>query len=549
MLRALHIENVVLIEKLALDIAPGLIALTGETGAGKSIILDSLALVLGARADTGMIRQGADNARVLAEFDLPVSHPVWAEIDADPSEPLIITRTLSREGKSRATLNERPVAVETLRKLSAYLVDIHSQFETHALLEPMQHRALLDRALNDQKLIDDVAGTWEKWRALEDEKTKLEAAQEKAKLLEEQWKADLELLDELQPKEGEESELLDARGKAQKSGRMAEAYDESANWLNGDESAADKALNRAWKALSRLPEDPMLATVQAQIDQAVSLVRDASAQLEDMRYALAGMPDAEKIDDRLHALRAAARRLNVVCDLLPVRHAEIAESLSKLSSDDAALAKLIKNIAAARDAFMTKADSLSKARIKRGKALAKSINDELPPLKLERASFSIDIAPLDESAWGPFGTDRVQFMAAMNTGQSASPLHKTASGGELSRLLLAIKMVLADVQPVLVFDEIDQGVGGATAAAIGARLKRLSETYQVIVVTHSAQVAASANAHYVVQKAVQDKTTRVAVTELPGLEARRNEVARMLSGSVVTNEARAAADKLLEASQ
>ncbi len=549
MLRALHIENVVLIEKLALDIPAGLIALTGETGAGKSIILDSLALVLGARADTGMIRQGADSARVIAEFDLPVEHPLWAEIEADPSEPLIISRTLSAAGKSRATLNDKPVAVDTLRKMGGYLVDIHSQFETHALLEPMQHRALLDRALNDPKLIDDVAILWDKWRVLEDEKAALELAQEKARLLADQWKADLDVLDELQPKEGEESELLEARSKAQKSGRMAEAYDESANWLNGAEEAADKALNRAWKALQKLPEDEKLNEVQGHIDQAISLVRDASAALDDMRFALAGMPDAEKLDDRLHALRAAARRLNVACDLLPSRHQEIAENLSKLSSDDATLAKLAKDIEAARAAYIAKADSLSKARVKRGKLLAKSINDELPPLKLERAMFAIDITPLDESAWGPNGTDRVQFMAAMNTGQSLSPLHKTASGGELSRLLLAIKMVLADVQPVLVFDEIDQGVGGATAAAIGARLKILSQTYQVIVVTHSAQVAASANAHYVVQKAVQDKTTRVAVTELPGLEARRNEVARMLSGSVVTNEAKAAADKLLEASQ
>lgn len=546
MLRSLAIDNIVLIEKLRLDFAAGMSALTGETGAGKSIILDSLSLILGARADSGMIRQGAEQASVLAEFDLPPTHPVWAEIEADPSEPLLISRTISREGKSRAGINDRPATIETLKKIGSLLVDIHAQFDTHALLDPAHHRALLDMALPDQGIVSKTAAAWEAWQDLETRKAALQQALIDAQRQQEQWQADLEVLEELAPQAGEEDMLLEQRGRAQKSGRMAEAYAESISHLNGSEDAAGKALNRAWKALSRLPEDERLSAVQKQIDDAIALTRAASDELEDMGYALRDMQSAETIDDRIHALRAAARRLNVTCDELPVKQVEIAQALESLALNDRELVKLDKECLAARETFIKAAEILSKARHKRAGTLEKEINAELPPLKLEKARFTIELVSLDEANWGVTGCERVQFMAVMNAGQSASPLHKTASGGELSRLLLAIKMVLADVQPVLVFDEIDQGVGGATAAAIGTRLRRLSDHHQVIVVTHSAQVAASAHAHFVVQKAADGKQTRVAVTELAGREARRDEVARMLSGTIITNEAKAAAEKLME---
>lgn len=548
MLRALSIENVVLIEKLSLEFSQGLIALTGETGAGKSIILDSLSLVLGARADSGLIRAGADGARVTAEFDISKNHPLWDEVDADPNEALIVSRTLSREGKSRANVNDRPVTIEALRRIGAALVDIHSQFESHALLEPSQHRVLLDKSLPNPKAKDDVVVSWDKWQALVEQRNTLEAVLEKARLQKSQWEADLEVLNELDPQAGEEEQLLEQRKRAQNAGRMDSAFQESMDALNGGDTAADKALNKAWKALSRLPEDKDVQEVQAQIDQAIAAVRDASRCLDVLRGIYGGMPDLEKVDDRLHDLRGAARRLNCGCDELPSLKTRIETQLSSLQQDDAAVKDLDKNIAVARDAYVATAALLTKARAQQGKTMTAQIMKELPPLKLERAAFSVDMNALEDKDWGPHGVERLQFMAAMNAGQSPSPLHKTASGGELSRLLLAIKMVLAESQPVLVFDEIDQGVGGATAAAIGERLKRLAEGRQVIVVTHSAQVAASADAHFVVQKAAETKSTRVAVTELKGAAARRDEVARMLAGSVVTNEAKAAADKLLEGS-
>lgn len=546
MLNSLLIENVVLIEKLALHFPRGLTALTGETGAGKSIILDSLALVLGARADSGMIRTGADSARVTAEFELPALHSLWRELDAEKDAPLIISRSISREGKSRATLNDRPVTIETLRKIGDALVDIHSQFETHALLETSKHRMILDIALPDQKYVSATANSWEGWQDAKARVAELKNSLERAQWQQAQWEADKELLDKLQPKIGEEDILLEQRGRAQKSGKMAESYTEAIAVMNGNEDAADKGLNRAWKVLSRLPEDAALNEVQTQIDQAISLVRDASDRLQEMGYALRDVPNIEAVDDRLHALRDAARRFNVSCDALAALHTEIAEKLSLLSSDTKELAKAEALEIEKRDAFIQEAQKLSEARKKQAVILAKKVNAELPPLKLERAQFSIEIEAVDEAAWSANGTDKIRFLAAMNTGQEPSPLHKTASGGELSRLLLAIKMVLSGGQPVLIFDEIDQGVGGATAAAIGARLKRLGDDHQVIVVTHSAQVAASANAHFVVQKAVQNKTTYVVVTELATIESRRDEVARMLSGAAVTNEAKAAAEKLLE---
>lgn len=545
MLATLTIENVVLIEKLNLQFPNGLTAITGETGAGKSILLDSLALVLGSRADSGMIRMGQDNARVTASFDVSAEHPLWNEIDVDPSESLIISRSLSREGKSKATLNDRPVTLETLRLIGGALVDIHAQFESHALLETARHRALLDAALPDQKLVTDTEAAWNAWQTAKDRVTELEAAIERAAMMQEQWLADLQLLDELQPKAGEEDALLEQRGRAQKASKMSDAYNEALDVLSGSDSAADKAMNKAWKILSRLPEDENLKAVQDQLDASISAIRDVSDRLYDMGLSLRDLPNIEAVDDRLHALRDAARRFRVTCDELESRHTEIADSLNGFNANTKDLDKARKDAEKAREAYIALARKLSAARQTFVVTLAKQVNAELPPLKLERAVFSIAIEPQDEEGWSAHGTDKIRFMAAMNAGQDASPLHKTASGGELSRLLLAIKLVLNESQPVMIFDEIDQGVGGATAASIGARLKRLGEHHQVIVVTHSAQVAASANAHFIVQKAAQGNVTQVAVTELSP-SARRDEVARMLAGSTVTNEAKAAASKLLE---
>lgn len=546
MLSTLTIENVVLIEKLNLNFSEGLVAITGETGAGKSILLDSLALVLGGKADSGLIRMGENSARVTAAFDVDSKHAIWDKIDADPGETLILSRSLSKEGKSKATLNDRPVTLETLRMIGAALVDIHAQFETHALLEPARHRIILDKALPDQKL---VQGTEEKWDAWQDAQTRvaeLKNAIEQAARQQEQWQADLELLDKLQPKRGEEETLLEQRSRAQKAGKMTEAYQEALEYLSGSDNAADKALNRVWKILSRLPEDEQLKSVQEQLDQSIVAIRDMTDRIHDLGMSMRDVPNLELVDDRLHELRDAARRFRVTCDNLEALHEEIAANLNSFASNTKALEKAIQEADTARETYMAIAAKLSDARQKYAVSLAKKVNEELAPLKLERATFAIQIEPYDESGWSANGIDKIRFMAAMNTGQELSPLHKTASGGELSRLLLAIKMVLNDGQPVMIFDEIDQGVGGATAASIGARLHRLGTDHQVIVVTHSAQVAASANAHFVVQKASTGKITQVAVTELAGIEARRDEVARMLAGNTVTNEAKAAADKLLE---
>ncbi len=548
MLLRLYIQNIVLIEKLALDFTSGMSALTGETGAGKSIILDSLSLILGVRSDFNMIRKGAEEAQVTAEFDLDFSHPIWTQLENDdPTENLIITRFINKDGKSRATINDRSVTAQKLKDIAPYLVDIHGQFETHALLDISKHRFFLDQALDDKSLISKVSNDWQAWQLAKQARENLERVYEDSLKQKDQWIEDLAILDDLNPLVGEEDQLLEKRNIASQSTRLKDHMGEAMDSLQGSyNEAADKALNKAWKALSRVSNIDAVATLQDRVDEIITQVRDIADGLYVEINALNDMPDLEVVDDRLHELRDVARRLNTTCDGLPKLHIDIREKLNAFSLSGEALEKAKIEEEKARDTYIESATKLTKARLKTSIELQDNIMTELPPLKLERAQFKVDMTSLDENQWGTHGRDMVMFQVAMNVGQDFAALHKSASGGELSRLLLAMKMVLAGEASLLVFDEIDQGVGGATASAIGERIKRLARDYQVIVVTHSAQVAASASTHFIVQKSTAQGQTRATITELSSTDLRRDEVARMLAGASMTSEAQAAALKLLE---
>lgn len=548
MLSRLYINNIVLIEKLALDFKGGMSALTGETGAGKSIILDSLSLILGVRSDFDMIRKGENEAQVTAEFDLPLTHSIWSLLpDEDKSEALIVSRMINRDGKSRAMINDRPVTAQKLKDIAPYLVDIHGQFETHALLDIAKHRFFLDQALEQKSILNDVSQSWAVWQDAKEKRIKLEQAYEESLKQKDQWIEDLSVLDDLDPQIGEEDDLLEKRNIASQSSRLRSNMEEAMDALQGQyNEAADKALNKAWKALSRVGNIDAVAKLQDRVDGLITNVRDIADGLYVEINHLNDMPDIEAVDDRLHELREVARRLNCTCEALPQLHQDIKENLSQFSMSGEALEKARHDETEARGKYITHAQQLTKVRIKTAKTLEMKIMAELPPLKLERAQYVVEVSPLEENQWGGHGQDHVIFKVAMNVGQDFAPLHKSASGGELSRLLLAMKMVLAGDASLLVFDEIDQGVGGATASAIGERIKRLANDYQVIVVTHSAQVAASASTHFIVQKSTEQGQTRATITELSNIELRRDEVARMLAGASVTSEAQAAALKLLE---
>ena len=554
MLASLAIRDVVLIEKLDLSFDAGLAVLTGETGAGKSILLDSLGLALGQRAEAGLVRAGQAQASVAAAFLPSADHPcfdILRDQGISAEDELVLRRVLQADGKSRAFINDQPVSVALLKRLGATLVEVQGQHEQVGLADPATHAGLLDAfgALDGERSA--TASAWAAWR---DATRRLAAAREAiaSAQREEEWlrHAVGELAD-LAPEEGEEDALAAERQKLQQGERRAEAIAAALGELTPrDRRAASpaRALREAARALERLP--PPNDEAQPAI-QALAAAQDALSEAEGLLTRLMSEtgPDPrrlEQVEERLFALRAAARKHSVPVTELASLLANLRGRLEALDAGAGEVATLEAAEAKARQAYLAAGAKLSAVRRKSASALEKALAEELPPLKLDRARLVIDITAREEAAWGADGQDRVAFLVATNPGQTPGALAKIASGGELSRLMLALKVVLSRGSPVptLIFDEVDSGIGGATAAAVGERLARVADRVQVLVVTHSPQVAARGTRHFRVAKQVKGQRAETRVEILDQAE-RYEELARMLAGEKVTEAARAAARSLL----
>ena len=549
MLVSLEIRDVVLIDRLVLRFQPGLSALTGETGAGKSILLDAMGLVLGARGDSGLLRQGASQAVVTASFDLPPSHPVMAllrENDMPDDEGLILRRTLTSDGRSRAAVNDQSVSIGLLRQIGGRLVDIHGQFDQHGLLDPATHGPLLDAFGGHQQALAATAAAHADWRKAEKALAAAEEIAAQARADEEELRQTAKELRDLAPVVGEETELAARRADLQHRDRLGEALTSSI----ADSEEAVSRIAQAMRTLGRLPLN-LSAGVEpatAALDRAAVELGEGAKLLEARLAAWRGDGDSlEQVEERLYQIRAAARRLRATPDDLPAILTRAEAALATLEDGAALLPRLQKAAADAKAAYRKTADALGAARVKTAKKLDQAVAEELAPLKLERARFRTVVAPVEDPAdWRKDGADRVAFEIATNPGAPHAPLAKVLSGGELNRVMLALQVILSATGsiPTLVFDEVDSGIGGAVAAAVGDRLARLGARTQVLVVTHSPQVAARADAHWRVSKSV-DKTAALTTVEPLNQEERREEIARMLSGASVTDAARAAASDLM----
>ncbi len=551
MLRRLSIRDVVLVDRLELDFTGSLGVLTGETGAGKSILLDALGLALGARAEARLIRKGADKAQVRAAFELPEGHPALAalaERDLAAERSLILRRVVSADGRSRAYVNDEPVSAGLLASLAAELVEIHGQHETQGLLNPATHRALLDCFAGHADLLTAVRDAWQALAAARTEETEARAAMEQARRDEELLRHEAAEIEAFDPRPGEEEALAGERRFLAAGAKLAGALDDAEARLNAD-GGVEAAVNGALRALERARADAAgrFDAAVAALERAAMETADALAEIRDAAASLTGEPGRlQVVEDRLFGLRALARKHGVAADELARHGADLAARLAAIEETDAELARLAKAVAAAADAYDRAADRLSASRAKTARRLETAMSRELPPLKLEKARFRVALTPLDDERRGADGAERVTFEIAANPGTEPGPLNKVASGGELARIMLALRVVLAGegTAPTLVFDEVDSGISGATADAVGERLARLGARLQVLVVTHSPQVAARGVQHLRVEKSAGRDRARTLVAELEPSE-RREEIARMLAGARVTDEARAAADRLL----
>ncbi|HEY2177013.1 MAG TPA: DNA repair protein RecN [Caulobacteraceae bacterium] len=566
MLIGLGIRDVVLAASLDLAFGPGLTVLTGETGAGKSIILDAFGLALGARGEAALVRRGAAQAMASAIFAPGPDHPVWALLDDKGlafrrDEDLVLRRVLGADGRSRAFVNDQAVGVGVLRELGEALVEVHGQHETVGLLDARTHRPLLDAFGALEAETAACAGAWSSWREAQDRLAALEADHARSDAERDEFSAHLGELDRLAPREGEEAALANERAMLSAAERAIADIAAAADAVDADAMAG--RLGQAFRSLGRARERTLSAGVAAEssaprlleaaaeaVDRAAIEAAEASAAIDAAAAAFTFEPGRlEEAEQRLFALRAAARKLGVAVDDLPAARAELARRLAAIEGAGEAVAAAQAAAGAARAAYVAAAAALSAARRAAGERLAGAVQSELGPLRLGKARIRVAIEPLAESRLGPAGADRVEFEIATLAEAPFAPLVSIASGGELARLSLALKASLAvrgAVQPVIIFDEVDQGVGGAVADAVGQRLARLAGEAQVLVVTHSPQVAARADAHWRVSKLGSGAAEHTAV-EVLGATAREEEIARMLSGERITEAARAAARALMAA--
>ena len=549
MLRQLAIHNVVLVDRLELEFEPGLGVLTGETGAGKSILLDALGLALGARAETSLVRSGEEQAAVSAELELPAGHAVHEllreqGIEVEAGEPLIVRRTLKSDGGSRAFIGAASVPAGLIRELGGLMVEIHGQHDDRGLLNPRGHRGLLDAfgKLDTGK----VADAWARVTAVESELTRQRAEAAAAERDREYLEHSCEEIERLAPEEGEETRLAEERTAMQAGLKAGESLTGLDELLGGSEGAL-ALLRQAARRIERGAADhPLLAEALAALDRAVIEASEADDKIARAADALAFDPARlERAEARLFDIRALARKHRVEADALAALGEQMRGQLASIRAGGERIAELDRELREAREHYAAEAEQLSKQRHSAAAALDSAVAAELHPLKLDSAQFRTSIAAAES---GPSGTDRVEFEVSTNPGAPFGPLTRIASGGELSRFILALKVALAEAgtAATMIFDEVDRGVGGAVASAIGERLARLAKDSQVLVVTHSPQVAARASHHYRIEKSHGPEGTRTTVRRLSA-EERREEIARMLSGASITEEARAQALRLLDA--
>jgi DNA repair protein RecN (Recombination protein N) len=553
MLSRLSIRDVVLIDQLDLEFSPGLTILTGETGAGKTILLDALALALGARGDGGLVRHGQAQGQVTATFELPKGHPAHALLegqDIEIGDELILRRVQLADGRTRAYVNDRSVSAQALRALASALVEIHGQHDERALTDSTTHRALIDAYGGLEAL---VGATGKAYAALREAERELSAERARVDAAEAEAEFAAHAHDELAKlavKPNEEETLAARRQTMMQGEKVSADIRDARDHLTGEGAVLPLLLSLSRRLQRRLPQAPGLIEPSLRaLDEAIDAVERAAREVEGALEAGAFDPEAlERCEERLFALRAMGRKHNVPIESLPALAQKYADDLAALALGRSEVGRLEAAVKGAADAYRAAASALSAAREQSALKLEKAVAAELKPLKLERAEFSVDFKR-DETLVSPSGYDRAEFFVRTNPGSRPGPLMKVASGGELARFLLAIKVRLAErgTAPTLVFDEIDTGVGGAVADAMGQRLARLSARSQVLAVTHAPQVAARAQNHYRIVKSDVGSGERVAtrVSRLSPAE-RREEIARMLAGAEITREARAAAVSLIE---
>ena len=552
MLLTLSIRDVVLIGRLDLSFQPGLSVLTGETGAGKSILLDALGLALGNRAESRLVRHGTKQAVVTAEFHLDPGHPAHAlleehGIDGD-GDSLLLRRMLGADGRSRAFVNDQSVSVSLLKSVGQTCVELHGQFESQRLLDPSYHRFLLDAHGDLDAQIQRVGEAWATWSRAAADRSKAALDLEAARRDEDYLRHAVDEFNRLAPEPGEEASLAAHRAMLMNGEKLLDAMSQAAAELDigsGVEAALQGALGHLERAAGKA--EGSLDDVIAALGRATAETAEAVALLDKSRRGVDLDPRAiETVEERLFALRALARKHGTGVEQLPALLDRLTADLTSIEDGDAALERLSREEAAAKAGYVDAAGKLSAGRRRAAARMDKAVAGEMKPLKLGKAEFSTAVETLAEADWGEGGCDRVTFLVSTNPGSPPGPLNKIASGGELARFMLALKVVLAGTDSIfsIVFDEVDSGVGGAVASAVGKRLARIAEDIQVLVVTHSPQVAAEGAHHWLVSKSEADSSALTNV-DILNHGGRKEEIARMLAGDRVTDEARAAADSLL----
>ncbi len=554
MLQSLSIRNVVLIDKLDLDFKSGLSVLTGETGAGKSILLDSLGLVLGNRAETSLIRQGEDKLSVTAQFSLqkqtPALRALLDEYEIEADDELLIKRSLTRDGKGKIFINDQPAGAKLLKEIGKYLVEVHGQFDNQGLLNPANHLDVLDAYGAYKPLAERTATAFAAYKKARAARQEAEKNIARAKEDEENLRHWVDELEKMNPRPDEEDEL----GKKRQEMMNAEKIIDSLNYAYGaltERADVQGAIRSAQSAMDKANTlvDGRYQTIIDMLDQALIDISETVNELEEVSHNVSlNQNELENIEERLYALRGLARKHNVAVSDLPQTLADFRNRLSTIELGEEGIAALRKAEDTAKLDYVKAANELSSARQAAALQLDNKVMSELPPLKMEKARFVTVVEKTDESGWSEKGFNNVYFTVATNPNSPQGPLNKIASGGELARFMLALKVNLAQSSSVatMIFDEVDAGVGGATAQAVGERLARLARDVQVLVVTHSPQVAACGNNHFKVEKSTADNVTTTTVRELTKIE-KSEEIARMLAGEVITDAARAAAKVLIGA--
>lgn len=552
MLLSLSIRNVVLIDKLDLDFKSGLSVLTGETGAGKSILLDSLGLLLGNRAETNLIRQGEEKLSVVGTFSRPKSEEFSRflnEYDLDDGDEIILKRTLMRDGKGKIFLNDQPISAKILKELGRFLVEIHGQFDNQGLLNPANHLDILDAYGIDKKSKEQVSNAYITLKQARITRLEAERKIAQAKEDEENIRHWVDELKKMNIQDNEEETLSQRRQELMNAEKIVESINHAYNALT-QEADVQGALRQAQNAVDRINMlvNDKYKTLSEMLEQASIDISESVNELEDLASRIStGQNELENIEERLFALRALARKHQTSINELPKILADLKDKLSAIEYGEEDLNHLRKQEEQARLEYIEQANALSLKRQEAAKRLDKSVMAELPPLKMDKAKFITILEKTNEESWTAKGFDNVTFTVSTNPNSPQGPLNKIASGGELARFMLALKVNLAQSSDIgtMIFDEVDAGVGGATAQAVGERLARLAENVQVLIVTHSPQVASRGDHHFKVEKHTQDNVTTTTVKELNKKE-QHEEIARMLAGEVITDEARAAAKVLIE---